>query len=1065
MRHVLTRLCTLALSFGVGVVCSYAQVPVGSLNGIVHDSKHAAIVGARIIATHITQGVSRTTISNSTGLYSMTALSVGTYTVRIEAPGFAVAEFTDVVIEAGKNQTIDADLKVAGGGSTVEVNASMEAVDETQSMIQGEITSKTIESIPLNGRNFLELAYLVPGNRPAPTFDPTKTNTLEVSSAGGFGRGGNITVDGGDNNDEVVGGTLANFPEDSIREFQIATGRFTAEVGRSGNSIVNIVTKSGSNDFHGSLFLFERNRNLQGLPATFDRSLPTPPFDREQFGASAGGPLRKDRAWWFSSFEYRDQNAALQTGTRDFSNDTILNTSAPAPLRDALWSTRVDAQLSRNNSLMGRYSFNRSTDTGEATPSQQTPAFTAAERQNSLNRFNSAVLGLTTVLGPTRVNVLTLHFDNFYSNIPQFAQDAPTTNPQLNLTNELIFPDLADGANFNLPQGTHLNRFQVRNAYGWTVGKQTLHIGGEFQHYTANGEINVFGSGTVILTSDFGFADLNGDGQINDLDIPVAVGLKSSAPVTPVPIPTVFDSYLAGYAQDDWRSTPRLTLNLGLRWEYDSNLTGNSSAHGPCPSLTTQPSQPCTWMANVINLKKTPDLKDFGPRVGFVFDPIGKGTTVLRGGYGIYYDRIILEAGAEDLVQNDRALTVTQYAGSECTSPFVPGGPSLGACFAPGGSFAPGSPTIANAFSGPHQVGGVGILAMGPNAHHPLMQQFSLGMQQQVTNNWLISADGLHVFAYRQLIGHLLRSTDSTSPYISCPGNNVPCTMTDPLTGISDNITLIQSQAKSWYDGLIVSVAHRQAKLGPIGYTYNIGYTLSKTFDYSDDDQLTNGNADEQVDLVEGIDNLRLEKGYAVTDERHRLTVYGDAQLPWRFILSPLYTFGSGVPADTFLPGTAINGASGSRLPLLPRNALAREVKNSDRLNAVIDRWNALPPCPGPFPCLAGGTLQHVPSGINFTSPFSSLDMRLRKDMSLGERVTLSLIGEGFNMLNQTNIRGTTNTNFSGRNISIGPYQSAQNGQPAQTVQTNFYSAVSTAGGFFGSGGPRAFQFATRIEF
>jgi hypothetical protein len=1060
----LVRLAVLAAII-VLTVDSHSQVPTGSLNGRIIDGRNAVIVGAQVTAVSTDQGEAHGTLTNGSGLYVLPDLPAGIYSLRIQAHGFAVREIDGIRLEVGREVTTDAALEVAGPGTVVKVDATSVAVDVTQSMLQGEITSETIQNIPLNGRNFLELAYLVPGNRPAPTFDPTKTNTLEVSSAGGFGRGGNITVDGGDNNDEVVGGTLSNFPEDSVQEFQIATGRFTAEVGRSGNSIINVVTKSGGNQYHGSAFMFERNRNLQALPATFNRSLPTPPFDREQYGASMGGPFRRDRAWWFSSFEYRDQNAAIQTGSRDFATDSILNTSAPAPLRDALWSSRIDGHLNQHNSLMLRYSFNRSTDTGEATPSQNTPAFTASERQNSLNRFNSLIGSLNSVLSATKVNNFSWHYDNFFNNIPTFAHNAPTTNPNLGLTNELIFPDLADGENFNSPQATRLNRNQVRDSLSWVVGKHTFNLGGEFQHYTANGEINVFGTGSVILVSDFGFADLNGDGQVNDLDIPEAVGLKSSAPVTPVPIPTVFNSYVAGYGQDDWRVSPRLTLNLGLRWEYDSNLTGNSSAHDPCPSLSTQPTKPCTWMANEIDLKKTPDKKDFGPRVGFVYDITGKGSSVVRGGYGIYYDRIILESGAEELVQNDRALTVTAYAGSFCTSPYVPGPPSLGACFAPQASFAPGSPSLAAPFSGPHQTGGVGILAMGPDAHHPMFQQFSLGLQQQA-GEWLLSADGLHVFADRQIIGHLLRATSSTSPYVNCPGNNAPCTLTDPLSGITDNITLLQSQGKSWYDGLIVNAEHRQAHLGRVAYQYNLSYTLSKTFDYSDDDQLANNNADEQVDLVEGINSLRLEKGYSVTDERHRLTLYGEAGLPWGFSLAPIYTFGSGVAANTFLPGTGnINGSSGSRLPLLPRNAIGREIKNSNQLNAIIDRWNALPACPGAFPCNAGGQLQHVPAGIGFFSPFSSLDMRLRKDLHLGERARLNLSGEAFNLFNETNIRGSSNANYSGRNISIGPYQPAQNGQPAQTVQANFYSPVSTAGGFFGSGGPRAFQFATRIEF
>ena len=191
-------------------------------------------------------------------------------------------------------------------------------------------------------------------------------------------------------------------------------------------------------------------------------------------------------------------------------------------------------------------------------------------------------------------------------------------------------------------------------------------------------------------------------------------------------------------------------------------------------------------------------------------------------------------------------------------------------------------------------------------------------------NDWLVSADGLHVFGERELIGHLLRSTTSTSPYVQCPGNNQLCLVTDPLNGITDSVTELDSSAKSWYDGLLVSAGRRSGRIGRLPYNFNVSYTLSKTFDYSDDDQLENGNADEQVNLVQGTAGLRKERGYALTDERHRLTLFGEASLPYGISIAPLYTFGSGVPADTFLPGTAnIAGSSGSRLPLLSRNALA----------------------------------------------------------------------------------------------------------------------------------------------
>ena len=173
----------LAGSFG------FSQVPTGSLNGRVTDQKSAVLVGAQVTAVNLAQGVTRTTATNASGLFDLPDLPAGSWDLKIEDVGFAAREVKGIAITAGHDSTVNAGLQVAAAGTTVEVNATTASVDLTQSMLQGEITSKTIDSIPLNGRNFLELAYLVPGNRPAPTFDPTKTNTLEVSSAGGFGRG------------------------------------------------------------------------------------------------------------------------------------------------------------------------------------------------------------------------------------------------------------------------------------------------------------------------------------------------------------------------------------------------------------------------------------------------------------------------------------------------------------------------------------------------------------------------------------------------------------------------------------------------------------------------------------------------------------------------------------------------------------------------------------------------------------------------------------------------------------------------------------------------------------
>jgi hypothetical protein len=195
--------------------------------------------------------------------------------------------------------------------------------------------------------------------------------------------------------------------------------------------------------------------------------------------------------------------------------------------------------------------------------------------------------------------------------------------------------------------------------------------------------------------------------------------------------------------------------------------------------------------------------------------------------------------------------------------------------------------------------------------------------------------------------------------------------------------------------------------------------------------------------------------------------VYGQIKMPWGISVSPLYTFGSGVPADTFLPDLSLNGQSlQARLPILGRNSLGRSVQNSNQLNTIINDWNALPSCPAPAPCNAGGPLENVLPNINFSSPFNSVDLRLMKEFAFKERYSLQLIGESFNLFNSVNVRGFTNTSYSGRNINLVPVGTDPiTPQNPNGLNLGFFNPVSTAGGFFGSGGPRAFQFAVRFSF
>jgi hypothetical protein len=1041
MRSVLGLVLVVVLSIAVS-----AQLPTSTLNGTVTDPQGAAVAGAKVSVVNQATAAVRDTTTDTAGFYSVTNLLPADYTVRVETATFARAELKDVRLEVGRASTVDLKLALARVGEAVTVQAEEVAVNLTQSEVQGIVESSTIENMPLNGRNFLELAFLVPGNRPATNFDPTKTNTLEVSSAGSFGRGGNINVDGGDNNDEVVGGTLMNFPEDSVQEFQITTNKFTAEVGRSSSSIINIITKSGTNSYHGSAFTYFRHKALQALPALV-RDQPAPHFVREQFGGSVGGPIMRDKAFWFVSSEYRNQGHAVQVGERLFNPDSFITSSASAFIHDYQLIARTDFKLTSKDNLEVRYGFNRTRDIAPGSLAQQIGS--AANRQASFNRFNSPLANWTRVISPRVVNSLIFHADYFLNSIPAFSPDNPLTNPAgLAVGNEIRFPRLQDGANYRIPQSTKFNRYQVSDRLSWSIRNHTLSFGGEYQHLNTYALFDLYGSGSIITTQDFGTQDRNGDAVINDLDIPIAIALKSAAPSRPPIVPFYPNSYFGLYVQDDWKARSNLTLNLGLRWESDDVL-GQASNLRPCPSLTT-PDNTCNFIENILGTHPGRDYKQFGPRVGFVWDPLKRGQTVLRGGYGIYYDRVVTEVPLLEALLNGRILPLAAFTGStlDVNGNFLPD-PTTGNIV-----------NLANPFGGGKAVFGIGINHIANNAKHPYTQQFTVGVQQRLAENWIVSADGIHDFGQRNILGRLLRSSTVNSPNLTCTNGFDPCTVFDPLTQQSQEVTEIESAAKSWYDALLVSVQKKPSGGPNFRWGFNANYTLSKTLNYSQDDQIPFNGGEDAVNLVFRSNNLRLEKGYSPTDERHRFVLFGVIEAPWKLTISPIFTYSTRVPMDSLVPQlSAITGAA-TRLPVLPRNALGREIKNGVQLNAAIDFWNSLPVCSGvnQVPCLALDpntgqpiTLSHVDPTLKFGHDFNSFDLAVSRRWTFAREQSLKFEAQVFNLFNVTNIRGTNNKNYSGYANDI--------------TSAGFDKPLQTAGGFFGTGGPRIFQFALRYAF
>lgn len=945
-------------------------------------------VAARVVVTEQRTGLSREIEADAAGHFTLPGIAPGEVTLDVTAAGFAPWRTTDLRLEVGRVAQVDVALTLTPVAETVSVTAGAGTVDRLTSVVGSVISAAEIDALPLNGRNFLELAFLTPGSAPGANFDPTKAQSVIIASGGQLGRGGNITIDGMDNNDDVVGGPLENIAQDAIQEFQVATSRFSAEHGRSASSVVNVVTRSGGATPHGSASVFLRDQRWQALPATIDTHLgEDPPFDRQHYSLTAGGPILAGRLFGFGAVEVRNQDGGVLVGMRDPSTRMIGRTFAPAPLDDLLTTARVDWQAGGGDRVMLRYSGQRQEDISASALDRAIGS--ASQRQQSTNRLDAVLGTWTRVLSSRAVNSLSAslsHFDNAITPVAPGVQ--------------LTFPSLQDGSSFRVPQETVQRRLQLSNSFSLTRGAHQWTMGGQVQRVDAAFNLGVFRGGRIEFVEDFPAFDRNRDGVVDDRDLLFAVTLRSGRPDRDLEIPDADTTHVAVYVQDDWRVHPRLSLNLGVRYELDTDVNNISRVDELNPIV-----------APFVHADRRRDTNNIAPRAGFNWTT-ADGRTSVRGGYGLYYDRIVLQIQSLERGLDGRALPVEVRAGN--------------AFFADenDGTVPPFAPTLADPFTGfilPGE-GASGINIIDPQLQNPRTQQASIGVQRQVGAHQVLRVDAVYNRGDQFLIGRTVGE------------------VFNPVVGGPDRVVNLESSARTEYRALLVEFERRYAgRFGLRG-----AYTLASAWNHVNDDQIPFG--------IGPIDPDDIEREWAHTpsDRRHRLVVSGVVDLGRAFQLSGLWTVSSGVPMDILMPDGE------SRIPTLARNAGGRAFRTGSDLNAYLRDLNAAGG-------IAGERLPLVSDNARFNDAFSSVDVRLSKRVRVAS-LDIDGFAEVFNLFNTTNILGTGTQNYSGF-ANVLARDSNDPADPGYMTSSRFGTPVATAGGFFGSGGARALQIGARIAF
>lgn len=948
----IARVCALfllqiALSF---TVLAQSQATTGNIEGRVLDPKEAAVPGASVTATNLETGLEKTATTNDEGIFRIILLPPGRYTVRASATGFSTSE-TKVEVTVGSMTPLDVALSVGGASGTVTVESDPPVVETSRTSVATTINQRSIDNLPINGRNFQDFATLSPGV----VRDPRGG---DLSVGGQRGTFNSLQVDGVDNNNTFFGQAMGRggvrppyqFSEESVQEFQVNQNGFSAEFGRAAGGIINVVTKSGTNEFHGGAFEYFRDEALNANDPInkanqFRRGAPNKrsPVKIHQFGGRVGGPIVRNKAFFF--FTYDGQRADVpQIVDVNLSTTPAAVQARLAPKigtyqvgrKQDVFLGKADIHLNDANQLSLRY--NHQGFTGQNNENNG-PLSAEEHSGDSLVKSDTFSGNLTSTLTARLINEFRF----------QLARDkepgqANSADPEAIIT-IVTGTNLSIGRNNFSPRETTIKRVQFIDNISYLRGRSNWKAGLDFNFDRVFNFFPGVFSGTYTFPSAAAFNTNTPSAYAQNFP-----GTGTSGATTEPNL-----SEYAFFVQNDFRATSKLTLNLGVRYDYQGMAC--PTVRNPDPLL----------LNNGVDTSNCPkDKNNFAPRTGFSYSPDEK--TAIRGGFGIYYNRtpaIVLGTAHSQNGINVTGINLNAagIVAAGLTYPNILTAPPAG--------------TAANP----------NLFLFAPDYVQPYVQQGRLGVERQFGRNLSVSATYLY---YHGL--HLTRTRDINLPAptpltITTGGQSYtfqrfgavrPISRT---TGLSYNrIQFFESASKSLYHGLAFQATQRLTK----GFQFIAAYTYSKAKDDRPDQTMVVVGADD-AKVVENQISPGLDYGRSDTDLRHR------------FVFSPVYEWGKISWSENSVVRAFFSDFGISSIAQFqsgtPYSALVSNDPNNDG-NRANDR---LP-----------GTVRN-----QFTTPaIYQIDARLTRSIRFNEDMRIRLILEAFNVFNHPSVATVNNTFF-----------------------------------------------------